>query len=808
MNTNKTVLWQVNEFGVAVNKYRIIYSFIKGDLTTAMQKNSITDPTSPITETIPETTFYEEEIPEEYSMMETYEEAIAAQGNGEGGGEATTTTAAAGTVAMAMSIPEMAAQVAAAAPPPSLPTPQPIPAKPVPVPIPPKPIPIPKKPILLRNRVSGRYRGRTGPFELELRIDVDGRRPTMRVSGDFYQISGSTTLYFGSFVVHPIAVRRTISTVTIEGTGTYTWSAGAPKVKITIPRTPIFRPRADAVLQFYRLDDTPGASYTCSFESVYFRTVLIETDCVENVTPFSSYNTGSLPSGGPARNLSVVSSYAEAGLEFQVSGSANVIPLGEAQGNAKWSDSELHASMAAHFSQWKEEPQWKVWLLAANEHEEGPGLYGIMFDYPNFGRQRQGCATFHNGIGGNTADKLRLQLYTYVHELGHCFNLLHSWQKSYANPPVPNRPNALSFMNYPWRYPSGGASGFWSAFAFQFDDEEVVHLRHAFRNSVIMGGNDFVVGSALTALEDPAAFSTPVSDESGLQLELRTQDSRQSFAMGEPVVVELKLSATDTRGKRAHTLLHPNSGSVQVAIRKPSGHVQIFKPLAQHCAIPQVVTLNEKYPSIYDSAYIGYGKDGFYFDQQGTYLIRAVYSALDGSQVTSNILTVRVRSSQSAEDDQVAELLMGQEQGILLSLLGSDSQMLKSGNEALATVVKEHGKHPLAVYAKLVQGYNEARNFKTVLSDNSLSVRKPNPERAAELLTPVIEDSARGAGVDNITLNQTMRQLAVGQKAAGREKQAENTIERMLKLFAGKNLRPHVMQTIELQAKSVLGGTR
>lgn len=85
-----------------------------------------------------------------------------------------------------------------------------------------------------------------------------------------------------------------------------------------------------------------------------------------------------------------------------------------------------------------------------------PNLYGTMFDQK--GKQRQGCAVFHAGIGGATADKLRLQLYTYAHELGHCFNLLHSWQKSLATPPQADRPTALSWMNYPWLYPSGSGS--------------------------------------------------------------------------------------------------------------------------------------------------------------------------------------------------------------------------------------------------------------------------------------------------------------------------------------------------------------
>src|SRR5262245_37534075 len=41
--------------------------------------------------------------------------------------------------------------------------------------------PAPKRP------ASGRYRGASGNLQLELRVDVDGRRPTRRVSGDLFR---------------------------------------------------------------------------------------------------------------------------------------------------------------------------------------------------------------------------------------------------------------------------------------------------------------------------------------------------------------------------------------------------------------------------------------------------------------------------------------------------------------------------------------------------------------------------------------------------------------------------------------------
>jgi len=186
-------------------------------------------------------------------------------------------------------------------------------------------------PPLPRRPVSGRYRSGGFGFQLELRVDVDGKRPMRKVSGDFYQVSGSTVSYFGSFVVDAPVLTVLSNMVIINGLGRYTWSAGAPRIRISIPRTFIFAPPAPATLQFFTLTNQPGALYVCQYVSAYFRTVQYEIDKVADLTTpvFDHYNTGSLPSGGPARDLSVVSAYAEAGVEFQATGRNDVIPNNE-----------------------------------------------------------------------------------------------------------------------------------------------------------------------------------------------------------------------------------------------------------------------------------------------------------------------------------------------------------------------------------------------------------------------------------------------------------------------------------------------
>ncbi len=639
--------------------------------------------------------------------------------------------------------------------------------------VPPAPIPkfpIPPIPLPIKKAVSGCYAGALGAFQVELRVDVDRSRPMKRVSGDFYHTVGKTTSYFGSFVVDSPVVTVSSTRVVVKGMGRYTFAAGAPVVQVTIPRVNILQPQAAATLQFFTITNSPGAAYHCPFSSLHFRTVRIETDSVSDLTttPFASYNTGSLPSGGSARNLSVVSAFGEAGIGMVPTAGNNVINIGDAGANATWSNAELHASMQSHFTLWSDVQQWCVWQLVAQQHDYGTGLYGIMFDQQ--GKQRQGCAVFHAGIGGATAEQQRLQLYTYVHELGHCFNLLHSWQKSLASPPKPDRPDALSWMNYPWYYPKGGPAGFWSSFDFRFDDEELIHLRHGFRNDVIMGGNNFIVGSSLGR----EVLADPISDESGLVLGISTH--QRSFALGEPVVLELKLKATTTRGRRAHTWLHPDFGMVRVVISKPGGQVVAYEPMIDHLVGERQKMLGVD-DEVHDSAYIGYGKGGFYFDQPGQYRVRAAYAALDGSQVLSDILTIRVRYPVTRDEDTLADLFMGEDQGVLLYLQGSDNVSLRSGNDAFDEVIDRFGAHPLATYARMVKGINAARVFKTVNAGEGrpVTVRPARTEESIALLS-----SVTGARVlDPVSEDQVLYSLSCVQEAAGDNRGAQDSLNRM-----------------------------
>jgi hypothetical protein len=637
-----------------------------------------------------------------------------------------------------------------------------------------------------RQRVSGTYRGGASSLQIELRVDVDGVHPLKRVSGDLYKVAGGTVTYFGSFVVDAPTLQVTSSSVTVKGIGNFTFTTTTPFVTVTIRRVPLAAPLAPAILSFSSAAGASGTSYTCQFAMRAFRVVQWEQDSIEGTIPFESYDVALLPSGGRPRLLTIPSAYAEAGIEVQVSGVSNIFKPDTSIGST-WSDAELHAAMVDHFSLLSDDPQWRVWLLVATSHDIA-GVRGIMFD--RIGRHRQGCAVFHDLVKGDTAQAKRAALRTYVHELGHCFNLLHSWQKSLAVPPQPDRLDALSYMNYVQNFP-GGESAYWAAFPFQFDDPEVVHLRHGFRNNVIMGGSDFATGAADI---DELMVSRPVVDNSGLELRL---EGKQRYALSEPVVVDLRLASFDTRGRQAHEQIHPNHGYVRIVVREPGGNLVLFRPIADRCIEGTIVSLVPGKP-LYTSAYIGYGKDGFTFRQPGFYDVRAIYQAPDGSDVVSNVLRVRVGSPQSKEDDEIADLYFGEDQGKLFTFLGSDAPSLDSGNRALDEVLTRFPQHPLSAYAALVKGINAKRQFKVVTPERTVKARNPQLDEAIAFLGSANRPDTR---LDNLTVNKAMRELATAQAASGDTNAASETLAAMIRYFRAKELKPEVIAKIQERAE-------
>ena len=567
--------------------------------------------------------------------------------------------------------------------------------------------------------VSGRYSGAAGRFRVELRIDVDGPRTLKRVSADYYRDGR----YLGSMRVDAPVIQLSAAAVRIHGVASFSWPQRSPIVRITIPRPPPSAPHAPAMLSHGADRDAPGAVYTCEFESPHFRHATLQESYQQGVTQFSSYDTARLPGSGPRRNLSIRSAFAEAGIELVSDGPANVVDTAVAGPDSTWNDAELQAAMLQYFDRLDNRPQWAIWLLHAWSHDD-PGIYGLMFD--RRGLQRQGSVVFYRPISGTDAPTRREQLYTCVHELGHGFNLLHSWQKSRVRPPVPSRPAAKSWMNYPHRHP-GGKQAFWRRFAFEFDELELAHLRHGFEEDVIMGGSPLEGGAAI--VED---------DRRSTGLGMRI-GAPPVFEVGVPVTIAIELVAR-TQGQRVPTTLGPRARNVDVLIRRPGGGEQVFEPLIEHCHGDYAVQQRTQDRPLRDTAFIHYGKDGFAFDRPGRYAVRARHVAVDGSTVLSNELAIEVLAPRTRAEREISRLVSGNDDiGALMSLAGSAAPFYDGANRVLDDLVERFPTDAVSYVARVVRAMSLARAFKLVAAGDQLEVREPDIPRAQGLLAPVID---------------------------------------------------------------------
>jgi hypothetical protein len=229
--------------------------------------------------------------------------------------------------------------------------------------------------------------------------------------------------------------------------------------------------------------------------SKYFRSVRLEHDYEEEVVPFDSYETNELFSLPPRRTcpISIARAFAEAGIRLIAAKRNGPVshPKGTPGARSIWTQDELRKAMRELSVVGNGRSNWTIWLLSAYEYVMS-NFKGITIVDKD--KNRRGCAVFQSATGWQSAEEKRMRLFIYVHELGHCFNLQHPWNrfhKSYAS--KMDGYATLSWMNYPWSYylseESHGEEAFWRAFNFQFSDLELIHLRHGFRNDVIFNVN-------------------------------------------------------------------------------------------------------------------------------------------------------------------------------------------------------------------------------------------------------------------------------------------------------------------------------
>ena len=678
--------------------------------------------------------------------------------------------------------------------------------------------------------VSGTYVGQRGSQRLELRLDLrqpgtEGLyRPLNLVSGDFFRdVGGGEWEYRSSFAVEHPYVTWGAEEVTIAGTmaayrnlelaASSDEPASRQVLRVSIPLRSVHEPAEPALVQILHWG-TYRTTFLCDKTSPFLRGIDLEIDRIADTELPRAFNTGTVANRPPdllPLDLDVPRAYQRAGIDVRLLSDEEVFEPAEAGEDLKWDEDELHNAMVHHFSEWRDEPQWKLYLLIATHFKMYPEylVTGIMYDSqyrdPNDPFPRQGAAAFYSTMkmpqvwgGLPQAEFDRNYLRTCVHELGHALNLLHSFDK--------DQPDSLSWMNYPWRYPYGynlppgwnGTNQFWKGCRFEFDAEELRHLRHHALMEVIPGGAAFgALGHDVAA---PMAASPQSLEQAPVALYVRTRPERYLFNFAEPVTVELKLKNQTQAPMVVPNMLNPEFGLLELYIRDPKGRVKPYQPLFKLCGEVKTKELppGEK---LYESVFIAYGAGGFYFEEPGEYQIWAVYGA-GGLRLRSNALRIRVAFPQKPEEEKMALMTFERDQGHVLYMRGAAH--LDQANDQLREVAEQFPRTGLSHYIHFCFGNSQARGFKNLITGE---VQPPKLEEAAKQLTEasklVVVDRKQRSMLDNITHGRAVDLLTDVYQRMDEPAQAKEVLDKTVRYFTRMEVKPDVIQEMKDTANAM-----
>jgi hypothetical protein len=577
----------------------------------------------------------------------------------------------------------------------------------------------------------------------ELRLDVDGSYPQHTASG---------VAVFGLQRVHWIASLVPAEANSWNGTIFYKEGpAGVfPYTTVTVrvyPNTGSLKKRARVRLE------APGGLHRIrwfDYKSRFFHKVDFEFDAAEGEAATTEIDTAAHPNhpaGLPAEQLTIRKVFRRAG--FYVSQSpGGSVPISGAGSNAQWSDNEMHDAMQVFWSRFSATSQWAMWVFFASLHEQGTSLGGIMFDDigPN---HRQGTAIFNDAFisvpppndPSPAAWVQRMIFWTACHEMGHAFNLAHSWQKSLGTPWVPglaNEPEVRSYMNYPFRV-AGGESAFFADFEHRFSDAELLFLRHAPERLVQMGN---------AAWFDHHGFQEArVSPQPALRLDLRVNRDDRIFEYLEPVTLELKLTNDSSEPLIVDANVLRGVESMTVIIKPQGKPAREFTPFGRYCYLPDNVVL---YPgeSIYAPLGVSAGLNGWDIADPGRYLLQVALHR-DDEDVVSNELYLRVAPPRSYQEELIAQDVFTEDVGRVLAVRGSE--VLSDANDVLRTVVDELSDRRVAIHAAVALAAPEAKDYKVLTpapatpAGLTVETRDAKPEDARRLLDEALTSRRQDA---------------------------------------------------------------
>ncbi len=143
--------------------------------------------------------------------------------------------------------------------------------------------------------------------------------------------------------------------------------------------------------------------------------------------------------------------------------------------------------------------------------------------------------------------------------------------------------------------------------------------------------------------------------------------------------------------------LDPEYGGTTIYIRRPDGRIIEYAPVMCKLAANETKILQPLQEGVNRGAdrhseevFLSYGRYGFYFDQPGEYLVRALYQGPGDVLIPSNVHRVRVGTPLTKDQDRIAQDYFSYQVGMSLYLNGSRSPFLSKGMDLLQDVASRY----------------------------------------------------------------------------------------------------------------------
>jgi hypothetical protein len=256
----------------------------------------------------------------------------------------------------------------------------------------------------------------------------------------------------------------------------------------------------------------------------------------------------------------------------------------------------------------------------------------------------------------------RRRFFTAIHEIGHCFNLGHSWEKHGANPWISLAPDdqALSITNYPER-----VANFWPNFKYRFTDQDLYFLRHAPAEFVEMGDEAWGEnhGDRVPLQRGPVGTKHPFT------LEIVASRPRRLFEFLEPITLELKLTNQSGHPQSVDPATLNELHALTLVVAPHRGLAKEWLPYARRCYFADLRILQPG-ESLRTPIFASAGVSGWYLAEPGAYTIHARLET-PGGGILAQPLTLRVAAPRSWDEEYLAQDFFTDDVGRTLAFGGT-----------------------------------------------------------------------------------------------------------------------------------------